>query len=1728
MKTLATLVIPCTDTESIAPSFRATTRNPAFKLLPRLFAIFGLVMIFALLGWGACTPGTNRGTWTTSTGNYQILNYNVQSDDVDYYTITVSTTQILKFLVENKDSSQSLTATLYSNGTCGTSIWSVTAGPGESISTTVNAVAGTSYSIRIVGSSASSNTDYNFYGINSSEINVQGNGVTIADGDLTPSSTDNTDFGAVVSGSYRDKTFTIQNIGLADLTIGTFTLPSGFTLQTAPASTVTPGGSTTFTIRFSPITTTSYSGSLSFVTNDSNENPYNFNIKGSGNLASEVCPGSIITNLHGTSVLATQLVSGATIRANETNYYYFVPSVSGTFDVNSTMPGSESNDLTVLDGCGGSAIDESTSDSYNKSLTGIAVRANQAIIVAYKSSSGSDRTYSLGFKFTPSIGGGGGSVTECNNGATPVKNADRDFCLRKQITISGDMVSTGNTLVVAPNSDNSSSSNGSADCSTYSDEAYIDIATNNNADYTMCTYSVNGSTSLAETMAQLVLPDPANSTIKYAALYVQSVISNDQINNVVVKIARNGGTYQTVPKTYVDYDDFEDDTDPDTDNFSMMGDVTSIFTDNNWKDGNYTVSVSNLFEGDTGSTGMYGAWNLVVIYENTNEPTRAISIFDGWTEIWGNEALIPISGFYTPKITPINAKVATFVAEGDYTLNGDLFKALRQSDLQWVDLKNTGQPASATNQSSYSYVKIDGSRTPNPTNNNGIDIQNYSIGTGTTYDLLDTEQTNIDFKFTSTSDRYYPSMIAFATEIYEPKLCYDYTLKQDGRYLTVDRTNNAARVETMVSSSPLEVLVYLRNKEADLSAEGISFTSDLNTTIFNVNQSANIQSSTPNGSGLINRGYINSDPCPAYNKDDSHVTSNSGCTYDTTNYEYIRKDLGDLGSEDYIYAKFTIDPLGISGLVDINESLGLKADYYITVGGNKIVYNRYPLGSSKVPMCTPSTVYKPTWGLFNVVEHGLVQNNIKTQISRKPFDVDVIFDGTPTTGTNDAPSSTVTSTVLVEMIDVDSFGDINASCANPDAGVSTPVFVPISFAPEVAPAYQTLVMPQDITYHNFALKNGAYRVWYFTETNGTLIQNWTATTDPNSKNKIVTEINGLFNSSSHGECNASCGVTGGSAISTDCFTCIKNHYAKPLCSRDNFSVRPEAFDARIKDSNAANTVITDLSHDVYGFAPDTTVNAVLPRMNLAAGYDYGYDINATGYEANASGLVAVPRYTRYFNGANPDYNITMVWDSALTTAECNDVNNRYPSLYMVHGSIQNQSNHQDQVGDYRLNMIDTSWTKVDKTVRVAVLGDGFASGTDCIVGSNTTAGSVAPYGCDISSQHTNINTSIIPNQTLNYKDSNLTFKPAKFDLPFSYGLGRDANGANTGVGGQGFVYMSDLNKTNDMNMSVRATGQIKALGANNMPLSNFVGGCFAKDLNVTAGHDANLTYTTPFVTRMINSTIANVQTYDSLEVAQASSWIGTVDDSNFTKADSGALQSAIRFNFDRNQTTPHNFQVVAYSDINVTCVSAIDCNQSSMRNSTPDTAVGSSTMDFSVTHVYGRVIARDVRVLGLIAFDGFARYEVFETPNLLGTALIADTKDNDWYVNTLHNEPTYGDASVTVVDPGTGSFLPNGTSSYAAGLETYKFNPFTVRQGYRAHIDTEGWLHNGATALSYLDPNGPANLDCLTHPCFNITFGRIIGNTGSAKTESEDSKANKNSTSGTGWHSTSEYAPSIR
>jgi methionine-rich copper-binding protein CopC len=118
------------------------------------------------------------------------------------------------------------------------------------------------------------------------EINVQGNSVTIVDGDTTPSTTDGTDFGSTAtSGGMVTRTFTIQNTGTASLDVTGITISgatSDFTVANFTAGSVAASGSITFDVIFDPTVDGVRTATVNIASDDSDESDYDFAITGTG------------------------------------------------------------------------------------------------------------------------------------------------------------------------------------------------------------------------------------------------------------------------------------------------------------------------------------------------------------------------------------------------------------------------------------------------------------------------------------------------------------------------------------------------------------------------------------------------------------------------------------------------------------------------------------------------------------------------------------------------------------------------------------------------------------------------------------------------------------------------------------------------------------------------------------------------------------------------------------------------------------------------------------------------------------------------------------------------------------------------------------------------------------------------------------------------------------------------------------------------------------------------------------------------------------------------------------------------------------------------------------------------------------------------------------------------------------------------------------------------------
>ncbi|MDC9723436.1 MAG: choice-of-anchor D domain-containing protein [Urechidicola sp.] len=188
------------------------------------------------------------------------------------------------------------------------------------------------------------------YASTAQEINIQGNAVNIVDGDTAPTVTDDTDFGSVdVTSGTQVNTFTIQNTGTVtslNLTGGSpYIVISGtnaadFSVTANPTTPILASSSTTFNITFNPSAIGLRTATLTIANDDSDENPYNFDIQGTGTTPSYCTSNGSTTYNTGVTLVSFNTINNADPTNNDNAYEDFTA-------ITTTVMQSSSHNLTV-------------------------------------------------------------------------------------------------------------------------------------------------------------------------------------------------------------------------------------------------------------------------------------------------------------------------------------------------------------------------------------------------------------------------------------------------------------------------------------------------------------------------------------------------------------------------------------------------------------------------------------------------------------------------------------------------------------------------------------------------------------------------------------------------------------------------------------------------------------------------------------------------------------------------------------------------------------------------------------------------------------------------------------------------------------------------------------------------------------------------------------------------------------------------------------------------------------------------------------------------------------------------------------------------------------------------------------------------------------------------------------------------------------------------------------
>ena len=1122
------------------------------------------------------------------------------------------------------------------------------------------------------------------------------------------------------------------------------------------------------------------------------------------------------------------------------------------------------------------------------------------------------------------------------------------------------------------------------------DNEYLNLAdyddnTSNSSDYNFT--ATQSSSTDSSTMARLSLN--SGDEILWARLYwtgrLASSADYGTVDEVLLRSPTTNG-YETI--TCSAYGESGD-------NYSCSADVTAKVTESGeyWI-GNVKAEVEN--------SGGFAAWNLVIVYANLKAPYQNINIYEGFGVFSNSSLTVNIDGFLTPESDPFESSLYLFSGEsdngyGDYISLTDKTGGVAGTHV--VYNPNNQSFSDLLNASISVYGVNNTDRLPNYTNALGIDIDTlyaHSDANGTR--IIENNQTSTTLTFTSTGDRLYTPVIGFTTELYVPNLCYDYGYSQDSHSFTEE--NNG-------SADPRIVGTVVPDKNVTLSV-----------TIHNLEE----------GSDILNtRFYLNDLNTSQLTITDNVLATDSGnLLYLPITSTDLNATAGDLNfaldptmpSAEGIFMEITLLPQQ----AELDAPLDMTVSFDLIANGETINYSDFQLNQD-IPICAPSGAYNPAYGIYSVVDQNIngtitegannLKYNLFTQVANRPIQAKVVAFDTNNTHTvirsNDF--------MAVEMFDGNTFHDTNKSCMDPKAKISTTEWFQFGES-NTTVTDMNLSLPS--SFYNVARENTGFRLWYlrdresgnriFIPTASGTLPNVDVDSNISSTSPCIHPY-GINLNNSVGDADA-CGdkLDLNLAQQTSCASCLFGYTANVVCSRDNFSIRPESFDIKIYDIDHTKTPGSLDRNNSAIYISDKT-------PQLAAGYNYKFDITATSHTANDP----TPGYTRNFITADKENNASFVWspDPLKDVSGCNDPTTLHPDFYIANGFISDNSYNQERnltnVGQYTFSMIDTTWTIVDQQPphhfdSLGVILPHFDVGSinDCLLNSNKVPIATEPLnngniGCHIESTHLNDD-----DHSFDTSDYNMTFAPYRFSMD---SMNATFGKTSTPIANGSFLYMSDLNKSTEM--ALHFEGDFRPVGEGDNTLSNFVHNCYAEDININFDHNASPE--SPSLPSFQyayrdNYTAHNLGAWD---VNVTGSLIVTIPSSYFEKADLGSIPNFnLHFNYERNSSSPKEILRLQVGDLNTTCTTQANCQ--SIANLLSDhNATGILPANADMIFAYGRVHAPRYRINGPLANVNIY-YEVFcQTSNCQAYGLTKESVDDVfWYINSNHdNELLLGDAT---------------------------------------------------------------------------------------------------------------------
>jgi len=334
--------------------------------------------------------------------------------------------------------------------------------------------------------------------------------------------------------------------------------------------------------------------------------------------------------------------------------------------------------------------------------------------------------------------------------------------------------------------------------------------------------------------ADFTLPAGTN-TIKLARLYWGGRVKDAEFDlsqspNTKIKIRK--GTflpYTEFTATQIDKNNFIQNNEPYT-RYQAFADITTFLQSNGT--GIYSVGNAALSVGAIDNGGNYGGWCIVVVYENPSFNFNSIRLYDGFQQVFDNgnpqSTSVTLTGLNVPStpLTASDAKMGAVTWEGDANLTGDFLKI--NGNVFSNGINAATNPWNGTISDNGFHITT---KNPNYTNQLGIDIDQFEVGTG--YGIMP-NATSAELEFGTEADQYFPGIFSFVIKMKEPSITIDkfvqdannngkaevaevltYTLK--GKNVGAGNANNVIINDTLPNT-----VTYLPNSLRVITSPGIT------------------------------------------------------------------------------------------------------------------------------------------------------------------------------------------------------------------------------------------------------------------------------------------------------------------------------------------------------------------------------------------------------------------------------------------------------------------------------------------------------------------------------------------------------------------------------------------------------------------------------------------------------------------------------------------------------------------------------------------------------------------------------------------------------------------------------------------------------------------------------------------------------------------------------------------